>query len=488
MRPGLPLHVTAVLAFLALAPFQASAATDRSSVLPRVGYQYVLLDPTPGNVTGEELVNRLEQVHGTFTDAKEQTGDIVAFANMPLASDKGEDGVVGVLVDYGDGCVLPALPFLPTTATHIALLNATTAATCNISVALTNTLTRLSTTNGTALIVFGDATSSPLDLASKATYPANLQIPTYLFQPSLGLFLMALINSSNVPGAQPFYLADNKTVTLQPNAPLPSNLPTDLFSDVGPNVPVVHEAADGLTHIGVRIDITDVPFTSFPPIWRFAVVSLGIFFSFSVPALLFLRWRATRYSSQPVSMLPAPNPTLDLAALMERYPTQKFGQVALTYTGDPSCTICLEDFERDTIVRCMPCGHAFHTDCVDKWITEQSAVCPLCRRDLVEKTGDENDLPVLTGRTGDLEAARAATAVPPVPWWRRIMARSSPTAGTRRATGHTAGVPVQRHVSAPDAGRSPHARTWWKSLLTPRSTQRTTPADISVDIPLEERQ
>lgn len=46
------------------------------------------------------------------------------------------------------------------------------------------------------------------------------------------------------------------------------------------------------------------------------------------------------------------------------------------------CSICLGTFEEEEKVKVLPeCHHAYHSECVDKWLTEQSS-CPLCRASL----------------------------------------------------------------------------------------------------------
>ncbi|GMH13692.1 hypothetical protein Nepgr_015533 [Nepenthes gracilis] len=43
------------------------------------------------------------------------------------------------------------------------------------------------------------------------------------------------------------------------------------------------------------------------------------------------------------------------------------------------CAVCLSKFEEFEILRLLPkCKHAFHIDCVDRWL-ESRATCPLCR-------------------------------------------------------------------------------------------------------------
>ena len=46
-----------------------------------------------------------------------------------------------------------------------------------------------------------------------------------------------------------------------------------------------------------------------------------------------------------------------------------------------SCCICLEMFEAEDVVRGLLCGHVYHSDCLDPWLTWRRACCPICKRD-----------------------------------------------------------------------------------------------------------
>lgn len=45
------------------------------------------------------------------------------------------------------------------------------------------------------------------------------------------------------------------------------------------------------------------------------------------------------------------------------------------------CSICLDDFETGDKVKTLPCFHAFHAACVDKWL-KMNHVCPVCKKEV----------------------------------------------------------------------------------------------------------
>jgi E3 ubiquitin-protein ligase RNF13 len=51
-----------------------------------------------------------------------------------------------------------------------------------------------------------------------------------------------------------------------------------------------------------------------------------------------------------------------------------------------TCAVCLEDFEEGEKLRQLPCKHAYHTKCIDPWLTKNRKVCPVCKR----KVGPSN--------------------------------------------------------------------------------------------------
>eukprot|EP00053_Salpingoeca_punica_P016588 m.157250 g.157250 ORF g.157250 m.157250 type:complete len:219 (+) comp17002_c1_seq4:3001-3657(+) len=45
---------------------------------------------------------------------------------------------------------------------------------------------------------------------------------------------------------------------------------------------------------------------------------------------------------------------------------------------DKDCNICLDTFKENKNATSLPCGHMFHTPCIETWLAE-SAICPVCR-------------------------------------------------------------------------------------------------------------
>jgi len=49
--------------------------------------------------------------------------------------------------------------------------------------------------------------------------------------------------------------------------------------------------------------------------------------------------------------------------------------------SQPTCPICLEDFESGlTTIRELPCGHIFHPECIDSFLSNNSSLCPMCKK------------------------------------------------------------------------------------------------------------
>ncbi|KAG8058991.1 hypothetical protein GUJ93_ZPchr0002g25271 [Zizania palustris] len=50
---------------------------------------------------------------------------------------------------------------------------------------------------------------------------------------------------------------------------------------------------------------------------------------------------------------------------------------------ETQCSVCLADYQPDErLQRIPPCGHTFHIDCIDHWLSTNTT-CPLCRVSLL---------------------------------------------------------------------------------------------------------
>ena len=52
-----------------------------------------------------------------------------------------------------------------------------------------------------------------------------------------------------------------------------------------------------------------------------------------------------------------------------------------------NCSICLEEFKNEDILKKLNCTHIFHKDCLGIWINNNNnnKSCPLCRTDILHK-------------------------------------------------------------------------------------------------------
>ncbi|XP_050204415.1 probable E3 ubiquitin-protein ligase XERICO [Mercurialis annua] len=72
-----------------------------------------------------------------------------------------------------------------------------------------------------------------------------------------------------------------------------------------------------------------------------------------------------------------------------RTPTARFDSVSnCKQLEHHDCSVCLTQFEPESEINCLSCGHLFHKVCLEKWLDYWNVTCPLCRSPVMPSEDD----------------------------------------------------------------------------------------------------
>ena len=66
----------------------------------------------------------------------------------------------------------------------------------------------------------------------------------------------------------------------------------------------------------------------------------------------------------------------------ELAPIERAHEEREQHWANETCPVCLDEFAGGEALNELPCGHCFHSDCIQPWLLNRSAECPLCKHDV----------------------------------------------------------------------------------------------------------
>eukprot|EP00922_Rhytidocystis_sp_ex-Travisia-forbesii_P056343 GHVS01083432.1.p1 GENE.GHVS01083432.1~~GHVS01083432.1.p1 ORF type:complete len:974 (+),score=68.15 GHVS01083432.1:144-3065(+) len=151
---------------------------------------------------------------------------------------------------------------------------------------------------------------------------------------------------------------------------------------------------------------------------------------------------------------------------LERLPEEGFNGT----TGvSRECLICRMEYEAEDRLRRLPCWHAFHSRCIDKWL-ENRNTCPLCRLEIDQALVDQ----------ASIEGGRVEVASSAIQYSIVSDIQQSPAAAEDQSPGYRTQEVEETAATTQLAAVSSHSQA-----LAPGSEVRSTERAPSVESPEE---
>jgi len=118
-------------------------------------------------------------------------------------------------------------------------------------------------------------------------------------------------------------------------------------------------------------------------LWIYVVITCGL--NLSIPVIMFIGF-CICLPCLFVVLRAMRKPRTASSSAVRRLRTRKF----VANSGDieigemQRCVICLQDYKQDEEIKTLPCGHEYHSRCVDPWLARHNRTCPTCRHDITK--------------------------------------------------------------------------------------------------------
>ncbi|KAE9596022.1 putative transcription factor C2H2 family [Lupinus albus] len=88
-------------------------------------------------------------------------------------------------------------------------------------------------------------------------------------------------------------------------------------------------------------------------------------------------------------LLDSPSGSTYIEEIKSQTPTLRFDSLCCYKQTEVECIVCLTQFEPESEINHLSCGHIFHKVCLEKWLNYLNITCPLCRAPLMLGVKDE---------------------------------------------------------------------------------------------------
>ncbi|CAL0307763.1 unnamed protein product [Lupinus luteus] len=83
-----------------------------------------------------------------------------------------------------------------------------------------------------------------------------------------------------------------------------------------------------------------------------------------------------------------PSASTYIEEIRSQTPTLRFDSVCCHKQTEVECIVCLTQFEPESEINHLCCGHMFHKVCLEKWLNYWNITCPLCRAPIMLEVED----------------------------------------------------------------------------------------------------